>query len=91
MGNGASNVRLDLLYGAWYIEYNGNAFVTVSQILMEESEFFVHQDNIWLSVPSVLVMDQMASHTILSHHTFIKHHHQTITIAITKQDRIKHV
>ena len=31
VGNGASNVRLDLLDGAWYTE----------------SDFFVHQDNIW--------------------------------------------
>ena len=35
MGNAASNVRLDSEDVAWYTEYNGTTFVTVSQVLME--------------------------------------------------------
>ncbi len=47
MENSVNNVRLGSYDGAWYSEYHGNIFVAVSQIIMEWSEYFVHQDNIW--------------------------------------------
>ena len=43
-------MRLDSWDGAWYTGHNGNTFVTISQILMEWSGFFVHQNNVWHSL-----------------------------------------
>ncbi len=45
VGNGASRMRLGSYDGAWYTEGNGTKVVTVSQILGELGQFFVHQDN----------------------------------------------
>ncbi len=50
MGNGARDVRICSYDGAWYTEHNGTTFVTVSQILVEWSPFFVRHDNIWQTI-----------------------------------------
>ena len=41
--NGASSVRLDLYGSTWYSEHNGNTFVTVSQLLMDQKFTSFHQ------------------------------------------------
>ncbi len=46
MENGASEIRLGSYDDAWYMEHNCTTFVTVSQLLMEGGEHFVHQHNI---------------------------------------------
>ncbi len=54
--NGARNVRLGSYDGAWYTEYNGTKFVTVSQIFIEWGQFFVRHDNIWQTI-TVMALD----------------------------------
>ena len=38
-------MTLDLDNGAWYTEYNDITFLTISDMLMESGEFFIHCDN----------------------------------------------
>ncbi len=44
---GASSVELGSYDRALYTEYNGTTYITISWILMEWDEYFVHKDNIW--------------------------------------------
>ena len=45
--NRARNVILGSCDGAWYTKQHGTTSVTVSQILVEWSQFFVHHSNNW--------------------------------------------
>ena len=68
MGNCAKDVRLD---GAWYTEHSGTKFVTVSKILMEWRELFVHQDNIWQTLAifgSILMISENVPGLPFYHH-----------------------
>ena len=66
MGNGARNVRLGSLCGAWCTECNGTMFVRVSQILMKWGRYFVCHDNIWQTLVGMLYTH--CTTPILSHH-----------------------
>ena len=50
MGNGASKVSICSYDGAWCTECIGAMSVTVFQLLIKLSEFFVRQNNIWQTI-----------------------------------------